>query len=202
MRQTLLLLLFFLFNSHHSYSQIYILGNISDSVSKEAIAFKEVEVRTALKKYKLKTDFDGNFKQEVKKNSKYKIAISNSIDTIVHIVDSSVNLVFKINSSTIDLDFNWLDKYNAQAAKNDIEEGNIYLLTTSFHILSSKRAFKKLIRITKRFGFQYICLGDIIFAGEKEAIKEYNTVVMEYLNKKNKAGWHEKMELKIKEKIK
>ncbi len=196
---------FLILNSNLSFSQIYILGNISDSTTKEAVPFELLHIRKNFKTHSITTDIDGNFKFKVRRNSKYRIKIWNKIDTIVHVEDSTVNLRFEedwTNRFIDPLTFNWLDIYNAQVAKKDIEEGNIYLLTTEFHIRSSKRAFKRLQRITKIYGFQYICLGDIKYSGEAEAIKEYNAVVMEYLDKKNKEGWYEKMRLKIREKVK
>lgn len=79
--------------------------------------------------------------------------------------------------------------YNYFSAKEDIKNGDIHLLTIGEPSLNPAIEDS----ITKRYGFRYENKGCTVTEIKMKGIGTYNSVVEDYLEKRNGKGWETKL---------
>ena len=146
------------------------------------------------------SDFDGKFKiiipdslPYVRLHLRYILLYDN--DTIIDLHDKDTirgKFYFGKKIPKWDLIFNEND------AKRDILDGDVKL-----YIEAIAYNQNKLNKITKKYGFRYICITNPdVDQNIIESAYRYNKVVINYLNRINHYGWRKELDKKIVKKIK
>jgi hypothetical protein len=140
------------------------------------------------------TNSDGEFKIENLKRGSYEIQIRINRflrqDTLVELSEKQTKVEIELDDKYLwrYLDSTQLAKfpYNKEVAKQDIEKGDIKILSFGLQLLPDK----EMNFLTTKYGFKYFPVaGCTVDSYQYKAIKEYNSVVDEYLEKLNGLDW-------------
>lgn len=149
------------------------------------------------------TNSDGEFEIENLNHGMYEIQIRINrflkADTLVQLTGRKTKIEIEIDDSylwkSIDSTQIATYPYNKEVAKQDIENGEIKILSFGFQFLSDN----ELDSVTTKYGFNYHPVaGCVIGSYEKEAIEDYNSVVYDYLDRLNGSGWRLKLNAEMK----
>ncbi|MFY9419198.1 MAG: hypothetical protein WAP17_08980 [Bacteroidales bacterium] len=146
------------------------------------------------------SDFDGKFTiiipdslPYVRLHLKYVFLYAN--DTIIDLHDKdTIRGKFYFGKRIPKYDLLFYEK----DAKRDILDGDIKL-----YIHAVVYDQEKLNKITKKYGFRYVCITTPdVNQNLIESAYRYNTVIINYLNRINHYGWRKELDKKIVKKIK
>lgn len=117
-------------------------------------------------------------------------------DTTLNLRSKRTKILIEIDDKRLSdyMDSTQLAKYpyNKQKAKDDIESGQIQVLSYGLQIFSDQQ----LDSVTSKYGFKYVAVaGCVVDSYEAKSIENYNTEVYEYLDKRNGEGWRESLKL-------
>ncbi len=199
--QCLFLVVFFS-ASISAYPSKHIKGVVVDS--KYPVIGANITLKNESKVKHAETDFDGNFLFNIEsKLTRMRILVQYPgyypIDTIIEMTKNDTSFYKFI--LTEQPPFNYLAHYNKKTAIHDIKKKKYQILQIGLVFADEAKIMRK---ITRKYGFQYLNLGDVDNSGGEmeKAQKEYNDVVYKYLDAKNKKGWEEQMRGEINSAIK
>ncbi len=148
------------------------------------------------------TDPNGQFKIENLNNGVYSIQVYLNkylnADTVFYLSKRRTKINIKLNDVRLweYLDSTQLAKYpfNRLVAKQDIENGNIKILTAGLQVMTDEESDS----LTTKYGFKYYPVaGCVVDNFLEKAMDDYNDFVYGHLDKINEPGWRDRLKADI-----
>lgn len=138
------------------------------------------------------SDFDGVAKLKFSNSSPVILSIDNigyrEFDTIINPTNFKNDLNIQLDTINEDIDYNKI--YNQQTAYKDLKDGNYKILFVGLIFVDDQN---KINKCCNKYGFTYTFTTDVISGNIYEAVENYNYIIMQYLDMKNKPGWREEL---------
>jgi hypothetical protein len=176
----------------NSYGQKDLTVSVISNADNEPVPFCDVEAFQRGKLVsKLSTDFDGKVKMRLSDKTPVVISIVSPhfvfVDTVV---DVSTNETIELRLDTTSVHLDYRNIYNAAAAYEDLKNGKVKILFTGLVWADDQMRINDCCHA---YGFEYVFTTDVIDHHLKEAVKNYNEVVIAYLDILNEGNWIEKL---------